>query len=501
MLQEGTMLGPYRLGARIGEGAMGVVYQAQDPRLGRTVAIKLLPPSFANDAERLRRFEQEARTLAALNHPNLVAIYDIGRDQADVPYLVMELLQGETLRERLRAGAQPERRALEWTLQITDGLAAAHEGGIVHRDLKPENIFVCRDARVKILDFGLARLALPESTADAATMAGASLPGSIIGTAGYMSPEQVRAEPVDARSDLFAVGAILFEMATGRRAFQRPSAVETMAAVLQSEPAVESGSPPAMAPGLERIALRCLEKDPRQRFQSARDLSFALQQVLAGASVMSVAAPPPPAEIEPARRPAWGLPLAAAVAGVLVAAAIAWAAWPKVKPAAPTPAPALTSQITAAPVAPVPTVAAPPATIAPLGQAAGADAATAGVAAGMAALQSLQNAARRNAGNAGGNADSAKLAQAAKIAVYPGAVSDPGSHIGQPQHGVTTLRFHTADSPRQVIEFYRPLYPPAHISEDGARARLVLMQGGDILTITAAAGGAGTQIHISDIQH
>src|SRR5215813_14145781 len=224
-LAPGTKLGPYEIQASIGAGGMGEVYRAQDARLHRTVAIKVLPASYSADRDRLQRFAQEARSAAALNHPNILSIFDIG-DEQGAPYIVSELLEGQTLRERLRNGPLPSRKAIDYSLQVARGLAAAHEKGIVHRDLKPENLFITNDERVKILDFGLAKLTRPESPAgdhDAPTAQVGTEPGVVIGTAGYMSPEQVRGQETDHRSDIFAFGVILYEMLTGRRAFRGDS--------------------------------------------------------------------------------------------------------------------------------------------------------------------------------------------------------------------------------------------------------------------------------------
>src|SRR5215475_12306141 len=219
-LQPGSRLGPYEIVAPIGAGGMGEVYRAKDPRLGRDVAIKVLPASFSADADRLRRFEQEARAAGILNHPNLTAVHDIGTHEG-APYVVQELLEGETLRSTLAGGKLSTRRAVDYSLQIVHGLAAAHEKGIVHRDLKPENLFVTRDGRIKILDFGLAKLTHQEEGAQVTNLPTASAgtePGVVMGTLGYMSPEQVRGKPADARSDIFSFGAILYEMLSGKRA-------------------------------------------------------------------------------------------------------------------------------------------------------------------------------------------------------------------------------------------------------------------------------------------
>src|SRR5215813_7012045 len=233
----GQQLGHYKIHSLLGAGGMGVVYRARDERLRRDVAIKVLPTSFAHDVERLRRFEQEAHATSALNHPNILTIYDIGAHEG-APFIVAELLEGEELRAQLESGALPARGALEYALQITQGLAAAHEKGIVHRDLKPENLFVTKDGRVKILDFGLAKLRPPQPgvvDTDAPTQKRLTHPGALMGTVGYMSPEQVRGEETDHRSDIFAFGLILYEMLSGQRAFRGASAVEVMNAILKEE--------------------------------------------------------------------------------------------------------------------------------------------------------------------------------------------------------------------------------------------------------------------------
>ncbi len=287
-LTSGTKLGPYEIQSSIGAGGMGEVYRARDTRLGRDVAIKVLPESLAKDVERLRRFEQEARTIAALNHPNILAIHDIGTYDGS-PFLVSELLEGETLRSKLEAGPLPARRAIEYALGIAHGLAAAHEKGIVHRDLKPENIFITRDGRVKVLDFGLAKLLRPEENngVEVTLTSPATLPGMVMGTVGYMSPEQVRGESGDTRSDIFSFGAVLVEMLTGKRAFKRDTTAETMTAILREEPA-EMNDPGWQGPaGLQRIAGRCLEKHVERRFQSASDLAFAIEAISGTSSGMS----------------------------------------------------------------------------------------------------------------------------------------------------------------------------------------------------------------------
>ena len=280
-LPAGSRLGPYEIVAPIGAGGMGEVYRARDPRLGREVAIKVLPASFSNDPDRLRRFEQEARAAGVLNHPNVTAVYDIGSFDG-APYVVSELLEGETLRTRLAGGALGPRRAIDYATQIARGLAAAHEKGIVHRDLKPENLFVTKDGRVKILDFGLAKLTQVDSSGPQTNLPTAPVhegtePGVVLGTLGYMSPEQVRGRAADARSDIFSFGAILYEMLSGRRAFQRDTAADTMSAILREDPPDLSSTNRQLPPVLDRIVHHCLEKDPEARFHSAHDLAFQLQ--------------------------------------------------------------------------------------------------------------------------------------------------------------------------------------------------------------------------------
>src|SRR5438552_1686137 len=278
-LAAGTKLGPYEIVAPLGAGGMGEVYRARDTRLGREVAIKVLPGSFSKDPDRLRRFEQEARAASQLNHPDIVTVHDFGTYE-DAPYAVQELLEGETLRERLRTGALPASKAVEYGIQVARGLAAAHEKGIVHRDLKPENLFLISDDRLKILDFGLAKLAAAEGPAaeqnglPAATQATAA--GIVMGTLGYMSPEQARGQTVDGRTDIFALGAILYEMLSGASAFKRGSSADTMSAILKEDPP-ELPSDSKVPPALDRIVRRCLEKQPNQRFQDASDVAFALE--------------------------------------------------------------------------------------------------------------------------------------------------------------------------------------------------------------------------------
>ena len=276
-LSAGTRLGPYEILGAIGAGGMGEVYRARDPRLGRDVAIKVLPASYSADADRLRRFEQEARAAGILNHPNITAVYDVG-EHGGAPYVVQELLEGETLRDRLSGGPIGHRRAIEYALQIAHGLAAAHEKGIVHRDLKPENLFVTPDGLVKILDFGLAKSVSPAPAGQTSTdTSAATKSGIMLGTTGYMSPEQVRGGAVDHRSDIFSFGVILYEMLSGERPFQRQSDIETLMAVLREEPPRLDRPGVLVAPELAEIVGHCLEKSPAERFQSARDIAFALR--------------------------------------------------------------------------------------------------------------------------------------------------------------------------------------------------------------------------------
>lgn len=279
-LPSGTKLGPYDIQSLLGSGGMGEVYRARDARLDRIVAIKVLPTSYSADTDRLQRFVQEARAAAALNHPNILSIFDIGEEHG-APYIVSELLEGQTLRERIRSGPLSSRKATEYALQVVRGLAAAHEKGIAHRDLKPENLFITHDDRVKILDFGLAKLTRPENGAgaDAPTVQVNTEPGQIMGTAGYMSPEQVRGKPADHRSDIFSFGSILYEMLSGQRAFRGETPADTMSAILKEEPAELSETARHVPPALERMVRHCLEKNPAQRFQSAGDLAFNLESL------------------------------------------------------------------------------------------------------------------------------------------------------------------------------------------------------------------------------
>ena len=286
-VEPGSAIGPYEVREMIGAGGMGRVYRARDSRLDRDVALKVLPSHYAADADRLRRFEQEARASGALTHPNLVTVFDVGTDNGR-PYLVTELLDGETLRDRLRRGALPLARAADIGAALARGVAAAHARGIVHRDLKPENVMITRDGRVKILDFGVAKL---RSDADVRSR-GSLRPvqtesGVVIGTAGYMAPEQIRGADADGRADVFALGAILFELLTGQRAFDGPTRADTFESTLRADP-LSSPATATWPPAVLRIVQRCLEKDPETRFQSAADLAFALETITDGSSIQRV---------------------------------------------------------------------------------------------------------------------------------------------------------------------------------------------------------------------
>ena len=336
-LPSGTRLGAYEVLSQIGAGGMGEVYKGRDPKLARLVAIKVLPAHLAASGDQLARFEREARAVAALNHPNILGIYDFGRE-GQTAFAVMELLEGETLRERLRAGAMAPRKALEIAQQIADGLASAHARGIVHRDLKPENVFLTREGRVKVLDFGLAKQVHEWMGGDAADQdlstqavgvanAGTEA-GVVLGTVGYMAPEQVRGLPADHRSDVFAFGAVLYEMLSGRRAFAGESAVQTLHAILVDGPAGLSGTRAQISPALERLVFHCLEKEPESRYQSFKDLSFELQSLSTTSSF--------PAPLAKARvaRGRWGW-LAAGVAVSIALGLLLWALdWPPFRPPA-----------------------------------------------------------------------------------------------------------------------------------------------------------------------
>ncbi len=304
MLPPGTRLRDYEVQSLLGVGGMGEVYRAHDPRLGRDVAIKVLPRADASDPDRLRRFEQEARAAAALNHPNIMAIFDIGTAGEGIPYVVSELLEGQTLRECLSRGPLPARQTVDLALQLASGLATAHKKGIIHRDLKPENLFLTTEGRLKILDFGLAKLARGRGSSpfDAPTLPQETEAGVVLGTVGYMSPEQVRGIAVDDRADIFAFGAILYEMLTGKRAFQKPTSAETMTAILNEDPPGILQIRPGASPALSGVVHRCLEKNPQQRFQSVPDMVSALESLSGSAGVAqsdhpfvaNIASPPEP---------------------------------------------------------------------------------------------------------------------------------------------------------------------------------------------------------------
>jgi Serine/threonine protein kinase len=286
---SGTKVGRFEIRSKIGEGGMGEVYRARDEKLNRDVAIKVLPVEFSQNGDRLRRFEQEAQAAGALNHPNILAVYDVGTHD-NAAYVVSELLEGESLKDRLHHGAIAQRKAIDYAIQMSHGLTAAHEKGIVHRDLKPDNIFITRDHRIKILDFGIAKLIEPVKDAvgqtDIATRKVHTNPGTVVGTPGYMSPEQVRGRGVDHRSDIFSFGAVLYEMLSGQRAFHGESAVETLNAILKEEPVELTSTNRNITPSLERVVWHCLEKSPERRFQSATDIAFALES-LSGSSGVS----------------------------------------------------------------------------------------------------------------------------------------------------------------------------------------------------------------------
>src|SRR6266568_6776319 len=324
-ISSNTIIGDYSVLSKIGEGGMGEVYRARDAKLGRDVAIKVLPASLSENADRLNRFEQEAQAAGALNHPNILSIYHIGTHDG-APYIVSELLEGETLRERLGAHASsvplPQRKAIDYALQIARGLAAAHEKGIVHRDIKPDNIFITNDGRVKILDFGLAKLtgaSETQSQTEIPTRRVDTDPGTVMGTMGYMSPEQLKGQPADHRSDIFSFGAILYEMLTGKRAFRGDSMAETMSAILREDPPDLYETNKTVSPALERVVHHCLEKNPSERFHSARDLAFAIES-LSGTVTTSG-----PAAFDPVARGAHKRTGALIAAAMLALAAVGWA--------------------------------------------------------------------------------------------------------------------------------------------------------------------------------
>ncbi len=318
-LASGTRLGPYEILAPIGAGGMGEVYRAKDTKLDRDVAVKVLPDSLSRDADMLARFEREAKAVAALSHPNILAIFDYGH-QDGVAYAVMELLSGQTLRDRLDSGPLPQRVVVDYALQVARGLSAAHERGIVHRDLKPENLFVTKDGHVKILDFGLAKRAEHEADEEtnAPTQSKGTEPGTVMGTMGYMSPEQVRGREVDHRSDIFAFGTILYEMLSGRRAFKKDTASDTLAAILRDEPPEMTGSGRNIPVALDHVVRHCLEKDPGDRFQTAKDIAFALSEASGSTSMSGAQAVAPIA----ARRRSVVIAIAFAIVAALIVAGI-----------------------------------------------------------------------------------------------------------------------------------------------------------------------------------
>ena len=318
-LPAGTHVGPYEILAPIGAGGMGEVYRARDARLGRELAIKVLPAGLGTDADRLHRFEQEARSASALNHPNIVTIYDIGRVD-DMSYIAMELVSGGTLRETLAGGPLPMQKLLSLAAQIADGVARAHDAGIVHRDLKPDNVMVTRDGTAKILDFGLAKLlTLPSASVQDATVSARTHPGLVLGTVGYMSPEQASGRPVDWRSDQFSFGALLYEMATSKRPFNRHTSAETLAAIIREEPEPIQTLAPQLPNALRWIIERCLAKDPEERYASTRDLARDLAHLRDHVSEMSGAAG------NATRPPRRQLPLLMAAGWLVAAIAVAFA--------------------------------------------------------------------------------------------------------------------------------------------------------------------------------
>ena len=323
-LPAGTRLGSYEILSPLGAGGMGEVYRARDKKLDRDVAIKVLPQTVAADPDALARFEREAKAVAALSHPNILAIHDFGKHEG-TSYAVMELLEGETLRGKLDAGPIAQRQAVEYALQVARGLSAAHEKGIVHRDLKPENLFVTKDGHLKILDFGLAKkveAVAPGKETSAPTASGHTQPGTVMGTVGYMSPEQVRGLPVDYRSDIFSFGAILYELLSGKRAFSRPTAADTMAAILKEDPPDLSVTNQNISPGLERIVRHCLEKNAEQRFHSAHDIAFDLDNLSSVAGLAQTVRGAPARGPSRARRAL--VAAAAVVAALAVAASVLW---------------------------------------------------------------------------------------------------------------------------------------------------------------------------------
>ena len=308
-ISPNTTIAQYTIVSKIGEGGMGEVYRARDSKLGRDVAIKVLPASLSENADRLNRFEQEAQAAGALNHPNILVIHHIGLHNG-APYIVSELLEGETLRDKLAGGALPQRKATDYALQIAKGLAAAHEKSIVHRDIKPDNIFITDDGRVKILDFGLAKLTATvdknESQTEVPTRRVITDPGVVMGTVGYMSPEQLKDQPIDHRTDIFSFGAVLYEMLSGRRAFRGNSTAETISAILREDPPDLSETNQTVSPALERVVRHCLEKSPAERFHSASDLAFAIESISSGVTTSGQTATMPSVSSPTKGRVWWG---------------------------------------------------------------------------------------------------------------------------------------------------------------------------------------------------
>ena len=328
-LITGTRLGTYEIVSLIGAGGMGEVYRARDANLNRDVAVKVLL-NLSTDPQRLHRFEQEARAAGSINHPNILAVYHMGTYEG-APYLVSEVLEGETLRPIVKRGPLPLRKVIDYGVQIANGLQAAHEKGIVHRDLKPENVFLTRDGRIKILDFGLAKLTQPEGSEFGAmtVTASATEPGVVMGTVGYMSPEQVRGDRVDLRTDIFAFGAMLYEMLTGKPAFQQATATESMTAILRDDPPDILDLVPSLPMGIQRVLQRCIEKGPEQRFHSAADLAFALSS-----AADSALSGPRPAVVIPAAgggSKKWLAPLVLLIVVVLGAPAAFFLLGPKIQ--------------------------------------------------------------------------------------------------------------------------------------------------------------------------
>src|SRR5512141_1799952 len=324
-LAAGTRLGPYEILSLLGAGGMGEVWRARDTRVDRAVALKVLPEEFFESEERRKRFEREAKLLASLNHPGIATLYSFEEIPSSSPslpgthILVMELLEGETLRERLRGGPLPVRRAVDVAVQMAKALAAAHEKGIVHRDLKPENVFLTKDERVKLLDFGLAKLSRRDEVAEAETASALTESGAVFGTVGYMSPEQVRGEPLDHRSDIFSLGTIVYETLAGTNPFRRATPPETMTAILKDAPPLLAESAGlSVTPALSGVVARCLAKNPATRFQSSQDLAFGLETL----AVTGISSPPGQAQT-PLRRTGSAWRLVAVAAGTLLAVACA----------------------------------------------------------------------------------------------------------------------------------------------------------------------------------